>query len=83
MIGKIALVSEETINSILDMQQKILRLLQNGTNNNTDTFCSVNEAANILGYSPQKVRQMVEEGTLKKKKGMGRAIRIYRSSIMQ
>lgn len=79
---KIAILSEETINSILDQQQKILQLLQNRSNNNLDVFCNIRDAAKILDISEQKVRQMVENKELKHKK-MGRTIRIYRSSIMQ
>lgn len=84
MEQKIAIVHENTINTILDQQQKILQLLQGKTKNiDSSTFCSVKKAANILDVSEQTVRKMVEEGTLKKKENMGRAIRIYRSSIMQ
>lgn len=81
MEQKIAIIHENTINMILEQQKMILQLLQGKKRSESGDFCSVREAANILGFSDQKVYQMVNEGKLKKKEGMGKAIRIYRSSI--
>lgn len=82
MEQKIAIVHENTINIILEQQQKILQLLQ-GKNRSTEqnVFCNVREAAQILCVSEQKVRQMIDNDELKHKK-LGRAIRIYRSDLV-
>ena len=82
MEQKIAIVHENTINIILEQQQKILQLLQ-GKNKNMEagTFCNVREAAQILSVSEQKIRQMIDNDEVKYKK-IGRAIRIYRSSLV-
>ena len=82
MEQKIAIIHENTINIILEQQQKILQLLQ-GKNRNTEqsVFCNVREAAQILCVSEQKIRQMIDNDELKYKK-LGRAIRIYRSSLV-
>lgn len=82
MEQRIAIVHENTINMILEQQQKILQILQGKSKKESSDFCSVREAANILGFSEQKVYQMVNEGQLKKKEGMGKTIRIYRSSLI-
>ncbi len=81
MEQKIAIIHENTINMILEQQKMILQLLQGKNRSESGNFCSVREAAQILSISEQKVRQMVDEGKLKKKENMGRAIRIYRSSL--
>lgn len=82
MEQRIAIVHENTINIILEQQQKILQLLQ-GKNRSTEesVFCNVRESAQILCVSEQKIRQMIENDELKYKK-LGRAIRIYRSSLV-
>ena len=82
MEQKIAIIHENTINIILEQQQRILQLLQ-GKNSNLDSsaFCNVREAAQILCVSEQKIRQMVDNDELKYKK-FGRSIRIYRSSLV-
>ena len=83
MEQRVAIVHENTINIILEQQQKILQLLQGKSKTmESTTYCSVREAAQILCVSEQKVRQMVDDGKLKKKENMGRAIRIYRSSLI-
>ncbi|WP_041963767.1 helix-turn-helix domain-containing protein [Sulfurospirillum cavolei] len=82
MEQKIAIIHENTINMILEQQQRILQLLQGKANSDSGAFCSVREAAQILCVSEQKVRQMVDEGKLKKKENMGRAVRIYKSSLV-
>ena len=82
MEQKIAIINENTINIILEQQQKILQLLQDKNRNaESSDLCSVREAASILGFSEQQVRKMINQGRLKKKEDMGRTIRIYRSSI--
>lgn len=82
MEQRIAIVHENTINIILEQQQKILQLLQ-GKNKSTEqgVFCNVREAAQILCVSEQKIRQMIDNNELQYKK-LGRAIRIYRSSLV-
>ena len=82
MEQRIAIIHENTINMILEQQQMILQLLQ-GKNRNTEqsVFCNVREAAQILCVSEQKIRQMIDNDELKYKK-LGRAIRIYRSSLV-
>ena len=82
MEQKIAIIHENTINMILEQQKMILQLLHGKNRSESGNFCSVREAAQILCVSEQKVRQMVDEGKLKKKENMGRAIRIYRSSLI-
>lgn len=82
MEQKIAIVHENTINIILEQQQKILQLLQGKSQHmEVDTFCNVREAAQILCVSEQKIRQMIDNNEVKFKK-FGRAIRIYRSSLI-
>ena len=82
MEQKIAIVHENTINMILEQQQKILNLLQGKSMSmESGTFCNVREAAQILCVSEQKIRQMIDNDELKYKK-LGRAIRIYRSSLV-
>ena len=82
MEQKIAIIHENTINVILEQQQKILYLLQGKSRNiESGTFCNVREAAQILCVSEQKIRQMIDNDELKYKK-QGRAIRIYKSSLV-
>lgn len=81
MEQRIAIVHENTINIILEQQQKILQLLQGKSRNESSAFCNVREAAQILCVSEQKIRQMIDNDELKYKK-FGRAIRIYRSSLV-
>lgn len=82
MEQKIAIIHENTINTILEQQQRILNLLQDkNINNNADIFCNVKEAAKILNISEQKIRLMIDNDELKYRK-LGRTIRIYRSSLM-
>lgn len=82
MEQKIAIIHENTINIILEQQQQILQLLQGkNRSNEQSTFCNVREAAQILSVSEQKIRQMIDNDQLQYKK-IGRAIRIYRSSLI-
>ena len=82
MEQKIAIIHENTINIILEQQQKILQLLQSKSKSlESNAFCNVREAAQVLCVSEQKIRQMVDNDELKYKK-FGRAIRIYRSSLV-
>lgn len=81
MEHKIAIVNENTINTILEQQQKILQLLQNKNKSESGAFCNVREAAQNLCVSEQKIRQMIDNDELKYKK-FGRAIRIYRSCLI-
>jgi excisionase family DNA binding protein len=81
MEQKIAIIHENTINVILEQQQKIIQLLQGkNTSMESSAYCNVREAAQILNISEQKIRQMIDNNELKYKK-FGRAIRIYRSSL--
>ncbi len=80
MEQRIAIVHENTINMILEQQQKILQLLQGKGRSESSAFCNVREAAQILCVSEQKIRQMIDNDELKYKK-FGRAIRIYKSSL--
>lgn len=82
MEQKIAIIHENTLNTILEQQQKILQLLQGkNTSIESSAYCNVREAAQILCVSEQKIRQMIDNNELKYKK-LGRTIRIYRSTLV-
>lgn len=80
MEQKIAVISESTIQVILETQSKILSLMENEKVSNSE-LVSVKEASKILKVSEQKIRQMIDAEELKHKR-LGRTIRIYKSCLI-
>lgn len=78
---RVAILDETTIQTILDTQNRILRLVESTKKTSDSEYVSVHDAAKILKVSEQKIRQMIDEGELEHKI-FKRTIRIYKSSLI-
>jgi excisionase family DNA binding protein len=78
---RVAILDETTIQTILDTQNRILRLVESTKKTSDSEYVSVHDAAKILKVSEQKIRQMIDEGELEHKR-FKRTIRIYKSSLI-
>ncbi|WP_373072061.1 helix-turn-helix domain-containing protein [Sulfurimonas sp.] len=76
-------IDKDKYNEIYENLKNIINLLQNMQTNapNDVKYVTVAEAAQITKLSEQKIRQMIDEGTIKINPDFGRAKRIYIDSL--